>query len=487
MDNPNKSPRKIVVIGAGISGLSCAYRINQLAEKAGLKIEISVLEASPRAGGKIITDRSGGILTEGGPDSFLTLKPEAENLVKELGLEKDLIPANQKLSRVWINDKNKLYPLPKGTGLIPSKIIPFLFSNLLSFSGRLRVIAEPWVSPKLGDEDESLASFISRRMGPEFLQKIADPILSGIYAAPSEQISLLSTFPHLREMEKRGGIFQSLSKSKPGKVVFATLKDGLSSLSNALAQNLPGKALKRDSPVLSIQREHRGWAVKTPREIFLADSVILAVPANSASLLCADFSPEISSALSEIPFTSSVVVNLVYSRKSVKHSLKGYGFVSVQNGSSLMAATFSSSKFPHRSNSDKALIRVFFREKSPSGEELISKNEDEIAKIAHQELAPVLGLRAIPEEFRVYKWMKAHPVYCVGHGLRMKRIESCLKDLPGIFLAGSSYYGIGLPDCIRSGQKAAEESVQFLKNRHNKNPYVLQSMEASPSCSPTRN
>ncbi len=479
MDNSNKSPRKIVVIGAGISGLSCAYRINQLAEKSGLKVEISVLEASPRAGGKIITDRSGGILTEGGPDSFLTLKPEAENLARELGLEKDLIAANQAYSRVWIYNQKKLYPLPKGTGLIPSKIIPFLFSNLLSFGGRLRVMAEPWVSPKLGDEDESLASFISRRMGPEFLQKIADPILSGIYAAPSEQISLLSTFPHFREMEKRGGIFQSLARAKPGKVVFATLKDGLSSLSNALAQNLPAKALKRDSPVLSIQRDHRGWAIKTPHEIFLADSAVLAVPANSASLLCADLSPEISSALSEIPFTSSVVVNLIYSRKSVGHSLKGYGFVSVQNGSSsLMAATFSSSKFPHRSNSDKALIRVFFREKSKSGEELISKNEDELAKIAHQELAPALGLRSNPEEFRVYKWMKAHPVYGVGHGLRMKRIESCLKDLPGIFLAGSSYYGIGLPDCIRSGQKAAKQAIEFFQNRHNKNPHVLQSMEA---------
>ena len=479
MDNSNKSPRKIVVIGAGISGLSCAYRINQLAEKSGLKVEISVLEASPRAGGKIITDRSGGILTEGGPDSFLTLKPEAENLARELGLEKDLIAANQAYSRVWIYNQKKLYPLPKGTGLIPSKIIPFLFSNLLSFGGRLRVMAEPWVSPKLGDEDESLASFISRRMGPEFLQKIADPILSGIYAAPSEQISLLSTFPHFREMEKRGGIFQSLAKVKPGKVVFATLKDGLSSLSNALAQNLPAKALKRDSPVLSIQRDHRGWAIKTPHEIFLADSAILAVPANSASLLCADFSPEISSILSEISFTSSVVINLIYARKSVGHSLKGYGFVSVQNdSSSLMAATFSSSKFPYRSNSDKALIRVFFREKSKSGEELISKNEDELAKIAHQELAPALGLRSNPEEFRVYKWMKAHPVYGVGHGLRMKRIESCLKDLPGIFLAGSSYYGIGLPDCIRSGQKAAERAVEFFQNRHNKNPHVLQSMEA---------
>ncbi len=478
MDNSKNSPRKIAVIGAGISGLACAHRINQLAGKSDFKVEISIFEASPRAGGKIITDRSGGILTEGGPDSFLTLKPEAQDLAKELGLEKDIVSANKKISRVWILSQKKLYPLPKGTGLIPSKIVPFLFSNLLSFKGRLRVLLEPWATPKLGTEDEALASFISRRMGTEFLQKIADPILSGIYAAPSDQISLLSTFPHLRDMEKRGGLFQSLSKSKPSPVAFMTLKDGLSSLSNALIQSLPAKALRRDSPVLSLQRENKGWTVKTARETFFADSVVLAVPANSASLLCADFSPELSSALSEIPFTSSAVVNLVYPRKSVSHSLKGYGFVSVKNdSSSLMAATFSSSKFPHRANPDKALIRVFFEGNSPLGEKLISQDPSQIAQAAHQELSNVLGLRSNHEEFRVYKWVKAHPVYSVGHSLRLKRIESCLRDLPGVFLAGSSYYGIGLPDCIRSGRKAAEDSHQFLKNRGNKNIPVLQFTE----------
>ncbi len=478
MDNSKNSPRKVVVIGAGISGLACAHRINQLAGKPDLKIEISILEASPRAGGKIITDRSGGILTEGGPDSFLSLKPEALDLSKELGLEKEIVPANKNISRVWISHQKKLYSLPKGTGLIPSKIIPFLFSSLLSFNGRLRVLMEPWAPPKLGTEDESLASFISRRFGPEFLQKIANPILSGIYAASSDQISILSTFPHLRDMEKRGGLFQSLSKSKPSPVAFMTLKDGLSSLSNALVQSLSSKTLRRDFPVLSLQREHKGWMVKTEKETFFADSVVLAVPANSASLLCADFSPELSSALSEIPFTSSVVANLVYSRKSVSHSLKGYGFVAVKTGSSsLMAATFSSSKFPHRASPDKALIRVFFEGNSSSGEALLSKNEDEIAKLAHQELSGLLGLKSNPEEFRVYKWIKAHPVYSVGHGLRLKRIESCLRDLPGIFLAGSSYYGIGIPDCIRSGRKAAEASHQFLKNRGNKQIPVLQSTE----------
>ncbi len=474
MDNLKNSSHRIVVIGAGISGLACAHRINRLAEKSDFKIELSVLEASPRAGGKIITDRSGGILTEGGPDSFLTLKPEALDLAKELGLEKDLIPANKNLSRVWIHYGKKLYPLPKGTGLIPSKIIPFLFSNFLSFKGRLRVLAEPWVTPKLGMEDESLASFISRRMGPEFLHKIADPILSGIYAAPSHQISLLSTFPSFRDMENHGGLFKSISKSKPNSVVFMTLKDGLSSLSNALIQNLPPKALKRDSPVLSIQRENKGWEIKTSKETFFADSVVLAVPANSASLLCDDFSPEISAALSEISFTTSVVLNLVYPRKSVSHSLKGYGFVSVKDdSSSIMAATFSSSKFPHRSSPEKALIRVFLGENFSSEGELVSKDEASLARMVHQELSPILGLKSNPEEFRVYKWIKAHPVYSVGHGLRMKRIESCLKDLPGIFLAGSSYYGIGLPDCIRSGQKAAEASILFLKNRRNRNYHAL--------------
>lgn len=470
MSERTRFPAKVIVIGAGIAGLSCARKIIETAKTSGEKIEVTLLEASQKGGGKITTDRSHGILTESGPDSFLAIKPEAVSLSKELGLE--LIAANPNAARVWVRFQNRLHSLPKGTGLIPSKIFPFLFSNLLTFKGRLRVLAEPWIPLKSGVEDESIASFVSRRFGREFLEKIADPILSGIYAAPSESISLLSTFPSFREMENRGGVFRSLSKTKSNHATFMTLKDGLSSLSNALIKEIPSQSFKRESPVLDLSEERDGWTVKTPKENFWANAVIAAIPANALAPLCLDRIPELSSVLSEIPFTNSAVVNLIYDRASVSHPLNGYGFVSCRKSNSpFFAATFSSTKFPHRSGPEKALIRVFIG--NMADQDLSSKDEAALAQIAHEEIAPLLGLTAQPLEIRVSKWMKAHPVYSVGHGLRIKRIASCLKDHPGLFVAGSSYHGIGLPDCIRSGHLAAEQALSLLKSGPSKkNPFL---------------
>jgi oxygen-dependent protoporphyrinogen oxidase len=465
MTDKKDSSAKVLVIGAGITGLACAYEIVKGARKIGRRVEVSLLEASPRIGGKIATDRSNGVLTEGGPDSFLAAKPEAVGLCKELGLEKDLIPANPKSSRVWVYSRNKLYSLPKGTGLVPSKIFPFLFSNLLTLKGRLRVLVEPWIPIDSGVGDESIASFVSRRLGQEFLDKIADPIISGIYAAPSEKISLLSAFPSLREMEKKGGIFRALANNKPPQATFMTLREGISSLSNALARELPANAIKRENPVLSIKAERGMWRARTLKENFMFDAVVSAVPANAFSPLLLDLSQELSSVLSEISFASSAVVNLIYDRAVIPHPLNGYGFVSCRiNASLLMAATFSSVKFPHRSGPGKALIRVFLGGlgKEDMETDIAAKDENALAAIAHKAISGLLGIKSAPLETRALKWIKAHPVYSVGHGLRMKRIESCLKDHPGLFVAGSSYHGIGLSDCIRSGSRAAQQVLNFM-------------------------
>lgn len=465
MAEKKDSTAKALVIGAGITGLSCAYEIMKGARKMGKKIEISILEASPRIGGKISTDRSNRVLTEGGPDSFLSVKPEAIGLCKELGLEKDLISANPKSARVWVYSGNELHSLPKGTGLLPSKIFPFLFSNLLTLRGRLRVLAEPWIPIDNGIEDESIASFVSRRLGQEFLDKIADPIVSGIYAAPTEAISLLGTFPSFRDMEKKGGIFRSISKNKPPPTSFMTLREGISSLSNSLARELPASAIKRESHVLSLKEEGAAWHARTCNEDFIADAIVSTIPANALSPLLVDLSPELSSILYEIQFASSAVVNLIYECAAVSHPLNGYGFVSCRSDASpVMAATFSSTKFPHRSGPEKAIIRVFlggFGKKELEAT-IAEKDEKALAEIAHKEISGLLGIKSAPLETRVFKWIKAHPVYSVGHGLRIKRIESCLKDHPGLFVAGSSYHGIGLPDCIRSGNLAAQQALSFI-------------------------
>lgn len=483
MSDRKQPPAKVVILGAGISGLACAHKIFKNARAEGIDVDLNILEATHRVGGKIATDRSNGVLTEGGPDSFLASKPEALELARELGLEKDLIPAEAKFSRVWIYSRKKLRALPKGTGLLPARIFPFLFSRLLSLKGRLRTLAEPWAPLKVGEEDESISAFVARRFGREFLDKIADPILSGIYAAPSDQISLLSSFPSLREMEKRGGLLRSLPRNGKTAASFMTLKDGISSLSNALMNELPSKILRRESPALHLREERGGWEVSTLREKFQADAVIAAIPANVLAPLLRDLSPELSSILSEIIFAGSAVINLIYRRDSISHPLHGYGFVSVRGeGSKITAATFSSTKFPHRAQFGKVLIRVFIgSSSSETGWE--AQDESALARMAHEELAPILKIKGAPLEVRVSKWIEAHPIYSVGHGLRMKRIESCLKDHPGFFLAGSSYQGVGIPDCIRSGYLAAGQTLNFLKQRrHSSGPSSRASLTETPSC-----
>lgn len=459
------SPR-VVVLGAGIAGLTAAYELEKLARRAGQPIEVSLLEASPRAGGKVKTLREDGLVFECGPDSFLTARPHALELIEELGLSNELMATNGERKTIYIYRGGRLRAFPEGMSLItPSRLWPFLFSDLLSWRGKLRVALEPWMPQGKGDHDESIASFVRRRLGGEALDVIAAPMLAGIYAGDAETMSLRSTFPPLREMEKAGGLLKSARlrrapASKPGVTLFMTLKGGLSTVTEALSARLSPGVLKTGCIVEKLERRDFGWVVDTNQGAFEAAAVISALPASIFADVLGEGNGELISVLREIRFASTATVSLVYDAQGFPRAHDGFGFLVPRGeGKTITAATFTSTKFPGRATSGQVLIRCFLG--GEGRDEALKADDAELGKAVAAELNGILGLGgAVCRSFKVSRWPQANPQYSVGHGLRLKRIDSCLKSRRGLFAAGCSYRGIGLSDCILSGRQAAAQAVE---------------------------
>ena len=459
----SRRPRRVVVIGGGIAGLSAAWELAKAAQK-GEAIELTVLEASPRVGGKIRTELVAGQVVETGPDSFLTTKPEMLELVRELGLGDELIGTGSD-PRVSVLVGGRLRALPSGMDLIsPTRVLPFAFSSLFTWRAKLRMALEPFRPPRRDPADESLADFARRRLGPEALDRLVGPMLAGLYAGDPEKLSVKSTFPQLVEAERRGGVVRGLwsgagrsrPKREPGVTTFMTLKGGLQRVVDELAKRLPARAVRTDCPAQALRRRGGAWEVLTPHGPIEADAVISALPAPAFADVVESHDPELAMRLREIPFTSTATVALVYDDKDLKRKPSGFGFLSARGeGLTLNAATFSSSKFPARALAGKTAIRAFVggagREADAEG--AVTRMEMR----CREDLDKVLGLGgAQPVASKVTRWIKANPQYEVGHARRLDRLISCLKSHPGLVLAGSSYNGVGLPDCVRSGRRAAE-------------------------------
>lgn len=452
-------PRRVAVLGAGITGLVAAYELKKRARRP---VEIVVLEASPRVGGKVRTETLDGSVVEAGPDSFVTLKPEMLELVKELGLQDELIGTAPDAT-VSVLRGGRLLPIPAGTRLIsPTRLLPFAFSPLFSLSGKLRVAAEPFVPPGPAGADESLAEFTRRRLGPEALDALVGPMLAGIFAGDPEKLSVRSTFPQLLELERRGGLARSLWRvSGPrervhGVSTFMTLKNGLSRLIEALARALPPGSVRTDSPAQSIRRRGGRWELSTPGGSVAADAVISALPAPALADAVESLDPELAERLREIPFASTAVVTLSYDAAALPRRPRGFGFLTARGEKvTLTAATFCSAKFPERGSPDRFVVRAFA---GGAGRE--ADAEGSVARLEERvqaDLDRLLGLGGVePRALRSTRWIKANPQYNVGHSRRLERLGSCLRSHPGLVLAGCSYGGVGLPDCVRSGRKAAE-------------------------------
>jgi protoporphyrinogen/coproporphyrinogen III oxidase len=457
---------RVVIIGGGITGLTAAHR---LMKTLGAQ-HVTLIESAPRLGGKIFTTRADGFVLEGGPDCFLASKAPATQLCEELGLGPHIIGTNPALRRSFVKRGAALHPLPDGiTGLVPSRLMPLMTSGVLSVAGRARAAMEMFVPRRKGEADESVASFVRRRFGNEAWQWLVEPLLSGIYAGDGEQLSVNATFPQLRETERRVGSllkpmvaarFAPNASSAPRG--FVTLSSGLQELVDALASAVANADVRLDTQIAAITAVGHEYRIEFEGGSSLtAAAIVFATPAYVTAALVGGIDSQMADELRAIPFVSTATISVAFDRADVARTLQGYGYVSPRaNGGDIVACTWTSNKFPSRVPADSVLLRFFV---GRAGAELSSATTDDALKtIVANELRDVLGITAAPKFTNVARWPNALPQYVMGHTDRVARISARAAEHRGLFVAGASYRGVGIPDCISSAWSAADSAAELL-------------------------
>ena len=461
---------RLVVVGGGITGLAAAHHALELARERRIALELTLVEARERLGGTIATERAGGFLIEAGPDSFLSEKPWALALCRRLGLEDRLARTDDRYRKVFVWHAGRLHPLPDGWELLaPTRLAPFLSSRLFSWPGTLRM-AFDLVLPRGIADDESLGAFVRRRLGREALERVAQPLVAGIYTADPDDLSLTATMPRFAELEKQErSIILGLRRARRRALetgvsgarwsLFVTLKEGMEDLVAALATRLqPGTVLLKQR-VAGVERRGDRWRVATAEGADLeADRVVVATEAHAAARMLRYVDPTLATLLADIPYASSATVTLGYRRAEVPRPLDAFGFVVPRTeGRALLACTFSSVKYPGRAPEGHVLLRGFVG--GALNEAVLELDDAPLVMRARAELREALGITAAPALARVFRWPKAMPQYHVGHLARVETIERRAGALPGLDLAGGAYRGVGIADCVRSGEAAAERAL----------------------------
>lgn len=457
---------RIAIVGGGISGLSAAFELEQR-RRAGAELEYTLYESSPRLGGVLRTESIDGSVVEAGPDSFLTEKPWATDLCRAVGLGDQLIGSRDGDRKTYILTRGRLVKMPDGLMfVVPTKILPTGLSPLLSWKTKLRMTRELFRPPRPADHDESVAAFLGRHYGAEMVERLADPLLSGVYGGDAASLSIRAVLPRFAEMERTHGslgramlTFANQRKADPRRSsapLFTSLRNGMQQLAETVVSKLMASALLTNTAVEAVQHqpEPGGWLVSAGLNSDHFDKVIVALPAPAAANVLRITSPELSAELAAIQYTSSITVGLGYDDQVRRSLPPGFGFlVPRSEGKRLLAATFVHNKFPHRAPDDRALLRCFVAGRN--AESVWRYADDEIIGMVRNELQQILGLRAEPLFARAFRWKSAMAQYGVGHLERLERIESLRQKLPGLALAGNAFRGIGVPDCVRSGREAA--------------------------------
>jgi oxygen-dependent protoporphyrinogen oxidase len=486
--------KRVVIIGGGITGLAAAYRLLDRSLESGKRVDLTLLEAGNRSGGIVQTRERDGFLLESGPDSFISEKPAALALVKRLGLESHLIETNKQHRRSFIVRDGRLLPVPEGFHLLaPSRFWPFVKSDILSWSGKARMALDlllPRRKLNGNSAEESLAEFVRRRLGTEALERMAQPMVGGIYTADPERLSLQATMPRFLEMEREhSSVIRALRKQNSRTVsedaaaetsgarysLFLSFDRGMQVLTDTLEERISSfgsqistgaasgqTSIRVNTAVESITLEYGDgerspkWKLRTSGdETLFADAICLALPAYISSRLLGTVDPQLAAELAEISYASSATINLGFKRDDIPHPLDGFGFVvPFIEKQSLIACTFSSVKFAGRAPHGHALLRAFVG--GALQPELLELNGDELLARVLLDLRDLLGIERAPLFAEVTKWERSMPQYHVGHLERVKRIEARLAALPQLVLAGNAYSGLGIPDCIRSGEAAAD-------------------------------
>lgn len=441
----------LIIVGGGLSGLTAAYRAHQRGWK------FLLLESSQRFGGSLHTDYQGGLVQELGAESMVLAKPWGRDLCLELGLGDQLVTPMPEYRRTLIARNGRLVPIPEGLRLLaPSQWLPFLRSPALSWPGKLRMGLEFLLPPRRGSDDESLASFVRRRLGREALQRIAQPLVAGIYTADPETLSMQATLPQFLDYEQKYGSVcwgllmspEARASSGPRYQLFTSLKKGFQQLIDALVQKLPPESLRLDYRVQSL-RAGPPWEV----DGFESQRVLLATPTYEAARCLKFLDAGLAQHLEQQQYLSSATVNLVYPAEAVDRATRAYGFVvpAVEN-SDILACTFSHRKYPGRTPESLALLRTYIG--GAARPEAVEWSDQQMVERSHAALAHLLRIRQAPLQSQVMRYRKAMPLYRVGHLSWVGILEDRLAAWPRLELTGNAYRGVGIPDCIRlAGEK----------------------------------
>lgn len=452
--------KRIAIVGGGIAGLSAAYFLEK-ERRNGLALEWKLLEKSGRLGGVIRTEYLDGYVLEAGPDSFLSVKPDAAALCRELGLAEQIIQSNDHLRKTYILVRDRLIEIPDGLQfMVPTKVLPMATTPLFSLGTKLRMAREWFIAPRNGGGDESVADFVRRHFGQEMVDRVAEPMLAGVYGGNAEQLSVRAVLPMFAAMEREhGSLARATLKARrksPGakpQPLFTSLKNGLQQLVEALKPALDPASIRLQQPVDSLRRTESGWQVESAGGSERFDAVMLAIPATSAAALLAPIDAVISSHMEKIQATASAAVAIAYDKVQLP---PGFGFlVPGTEGRSMMACTFVHNKFSYRAPEGSALLRCFFS--SSRVPDLTAWSDEDLEKTALRELKEILGLDLTPKFVRVFRWRQALPQYETGHLDRVAEIQERLAALPGLNIIGNSFYGVGIPDCIKSARQAVEK------------------------------
>ncbi len=456
----------VAIVGGGISGLSAAYFL----DKAGHRC--TLIESQDRLGGVIRTERAEGCLIEAGPDSFIAQKPWALELIRELGIEDQVIGSQDHLRTTCILRGGRLIPLPDGIQfLAPTKFLPMVTTRLLSWRAKVAMGLEWFHRPPTEPGDRSVAEFVRQHYGDEVNEYLAQPMLAGVYGGSPEQLSISAVLPRFVELERKygsltRGILKSRPKPKPGSSrkpasLFLTLKGGMGVLTGTLAQNLAGRLERVTAEVIGVERAGGGFALATGGGTLEADQVVLAVPANRAAPLLERFDPQLAGLLGQVRYHSSITISLVYRRPEFEHPLNGFGFLIPRaEKRQLAACTWVNTKFAHRAADDRPLLRAFLA--GEKAEAFLSLSDAELGEMAHGELSEIMGFAAKAAACRVHRWPRAMAQYEVGHQALVEDIERKVNAIPGLYLTGNAFAGIGIPDCIRRSRQVAGQLVQAL-------------------------
>jgi oxygen-dependent protoporphyrinogen oxidase len=454
----------VVVVGGGVSGLATAHYLHT---QLGDQVELTVLEAGPRLGGKVANQQFSGHLVDTGPDAVLVRAPAMAALLEELGLTQEIVAPASLGAHVW--SRGKLRRLPTGTLFgVPDRLIPLVRSGLMSPAGLARAALD-LVLPRrrTTSADPSIAELVTPRLGSQVFDRLVEPLLGGVHAGRAAELSAHSTVPDIERLARNNrSLYLGLRKMRrhappsTGAPVLVTLTGGLGRLVEALAARLTGDDLRLNAAASTIARAGNGYRLDlADGQSITADAVVLATPAYATAGLLADLAPDAAALMDEIPYVDVATIWLSYPRSAMGRDLDGTGFlVPPEEGRFMVGCTWSSAKWPHLADDDLVLIRCMVGRRGDR--RWVDMDDDTMVRRVHDELVEAMGLTAVPDKQSIQRWPLAMPQYLVGHQDRLDALDTAINHLPGLYLTGASYRGIGLASCVADAKRTAQDVAQ---------------------------